>query len=302
MKKYIDFLLERLIDTDHFKERVEERLNIDNVKLYIKGVEKDKLEVLKKYFTDKVKENVRLIKEKYYNEDYIVRAVKIATVNFKKNDEVLVSKISTTSKNKAGNDITRHGNVYYGVTINNKLLTILTYSEKDSEDKIKAGIKDHNKRNNFGENPVQILNNEIDTSVTIFLDENNDVIENTDREDVSNTEFQYGVSIGSNLKHLGFLVDTSKDKLVILKDENNKPKKDYKDAIVKDVVSLKNLPIRKGSKEEVKNGVKILFEDKTQKTFKVGDKVKIDGNDKLLTITKIFLDKRQASPLNFMLK
>jgi hypothetical protein len=298
MRDFLSFTLFSLLEaktTTHFRERLAERTFEQNVHL---GLPKKLLD----NFSDqnKVKSNLKkkiaqLAEDKTYAlfaktyEPHTSQMAMLLDPKVEYKGEVHNITLHVTAKDKKGQDRTLTG-PYWAIVFDNRLLTTFNREDKGDELLIEE-LKQHLKREDPELYPsIQgfgIDRKTADPVTIIKLDDNGEVIEETPKHVAINfKEFQTVIRPGLEITYFGFGPDKSLIK---------------KTATIESISKLDGKAIDPNHESDVTPGIKVYFTNKASKSFVPNkDVLIIDGHK--AEITRIFLDKRMANPINFMLK
>lgn len=289
------FVLNEATMTTHFADRLAERTFKDNLHLglsesFWKNFEdKHKTENnIKSAIKKKVEDNVYNLLAKTYGVNESALAL-VLNPKIEFEGKTYTPNLKVTSKDKSGQERVYSG-MYWAVVHNNKLLTIYCKEDK-GDDALISDMQQHIKREHSEiYNSIEKFTVDRKTSDHNFIIKmlpNGEVFEEEVKFVSINTkEFQSVVKIGSEITYLGYDVNKNLVK---------------KSAIIEAITKLNGHPIDYTKESDVTPGVKVFFTNKASKSFVPGKDVLMYDN-KRAELTKIFLDKRMANPLNFMLR
>lgn len=298
MKKLLKFeqfvLLEATL-TVHFGDRLKERTDPNNVSLSLpesfwKNFEnRESAELnIKNAIKKKVQENVYdLLAKNYQIGESTLTLVLDPKIEFE--GKIYRPNLKVKSLDKKGQERIYTG-IYWAVVFNNRLLTIFC-KEDQGEDMLISDMKKHIMREDPEVYPnIESFNVDKKTTesdYTIKVLKNGDVYEEEIKHvNINTREFQTVIKPGAELTYYGFGPDKNLVK---------------KTATIEAMSRMDGRPIDFSKESDVSPGIKIFFTNKASKTF-IPNKDAIVINDKKAEITRIFLDKRMANPLNFMVK
>lgn len=289
------FVLNEATMTNHFSDRLSERTYKDN--LYIGLPEsfwksfEDKFKAennIKAAIAKKVTDNVYSLLAKTYDiKESALALVLNPKIEFE--GKIYTPNLKVSSKDKSGQERIYTG-PYWAVVHNNRLLTLYCKEDK-GDDALIADMQQHIRREHSeiydSIEKFSVDRKTADHDFIIRVLPNGEVFEEEVKHVSINTkEFQSVVKIGSEITYLGYDINKNLVK---------------KSAIIEAITKLNGHPIDYTKESDVTPGVKVFFTNKASKSFVPGkDVLMYDG--KRAELTKIFLDKRMANPINFMLR
>lgn len=293
--KFSQFLLLEAKATVHFRDRFNERTFEKNIDL---GLSKsflnsfqdpDKVELNIKNKILKIMEdqaNILLAKTYGHNESWFTMML---DPKIEYDGKIYPTNLKVKSLDKKGNERILFG-PYWAVIGDNRIFTMYNREDK-GDDMLIHELKQHIKTE-FPDTYESTTKFSIDRTTTdpvkiIKISKDGEVIEEIAKYiPVSFKEFQTVIKPGMDITYYGF--DTNKNMV-------------KKTSTIESISRLDGKPINLKTESDVTLGVKIFFTNKSSKSFVPNkDVIIIDGYK--AEITRIFLDKRQDNPINFMLK